>query len=158
MLLCAGIEPNPGPLQVSTAHVPSDVTAVPSFLPRDTIWLDERDIWDCMRLAQLHMACVACTVLISDGLHRSASWMRMAKQSMKSYCIIRIRADLYNGLMDAVRADDGVRGNAVGMPIILPSSFVGGARSMREKYQNAMAVVRVKGKPSLFITMTCNPD
>ncbi len=47
----------------------------------------------------------------------------------------KIRADLYNGLMDAVRDNDGVRGNAVGMPIILPSSFVGGARSMREKYQ-----------------------
>ncbi|KAL0021630.1 hypothetical protein WJX77_001364 [Trebouxia sp. C0004] len=69
----------------------------------------------------------------------------------------KIHADLYNGLMDAVRANDGIRGNAVGMPIILPSSFVGGARSMREKYQDAMAVVRVKGKPSLFITMTCNP-
>ncbi|KAL0029388.1 hypothetical protein WJX77_003810 [Trebouxia sp. C0004] len=69
----------------------------------------------------------------------------------------KIRADMYNGLMDAVRANDGIRGNAVGMPIILPSSFIGGARSMREKHQDAMAVVTVKGKPSLFITMTCNP-
>ncbi len=60
----------------------------------------------------------------------------------------KIRADLYNGLMDAVRADDGVSGNVVGTPIILPSSFVGGARSMREKYQ-----VRVTTASACYIDL-----
>ena len=47
----------------------------------------------------------------------------------------KIRADLYSGLSDAVRADDTILGRAVGAPVILPSSFHGGARSMRAKYQ-----------------------
>ncbi len=41
--------------------------------------------------------------------------------------------------------------------IYLPSSFTGGPRNMQVKYQNAMAVVARKGKPSFFITMTTNP-
>ena len=28
---------------------------------------------------------------------------------------------------------------------------------MMQNYQDAMAIVRSKGKPDLFITMTCNP-
>ena len=47
----------------------------------------------------------------------------------------KIRADLYSGLSDAARADDTILGRAVGTPVILPSTFHGGARSMREKYQ-----------------------
>ncbi|TBU13530.1 helitron-like helicase [Hamiltosporidium tvaerminnensis] len=29
---------------------------------------------------------------------------------------------------------------------------------MKQKYQDAMAIVRKYGKPDLFITMTCNPN
>ena len=29
---------------------------------------------------------------------------------------------------------------------------------MHQKYQDAMAIVRKKGKPSFFVTMTCNPN
>ena len=28
---------------------------------------------------------------------------------------------------------------------------------MNSRYQDAMAIVRVKGKPDLFVTFTCNP-
>ena len=28
---------------------------------------------------------------------------------------------------------------------------------MSSRYQDAMAIVRVKGKPDLFVTFTCNP-
>lgn len=35
---------------VSAVHVPSEVTAVPSFLSGDARWLNKRDIWNCMRL------------------------------------------------------------------------------------------------------------
>lgn len=46
-----------------------------------------------------------------------------------------IRADLYNGVADAFQVDDGVSARALGVPVILPASFHGEARSMREKYQ-----------------------
>ena len=47
--------------------------------------------------------------------------------------------------------------NAVGSQVILSSTFTGGPRYMRQLYQDAMAIVRKKGKPDLFITMTANP-
>ncbi|CAH9063416.1 unnamed protein product [Cuscuta europaea] len=68
----------------------------------------------------------------------------------------KLRADVYNGLTDAV-----VRGetnpNTQGKRIILPSSFTGGARYMIQNYQDAMAIVTQFGNPDLFITFTCNP-
>jgi hypothetical protein len=42
--------------------------------------------------------------------------------------------------------------------ILLPSSFVGGPRYMRENYQDCMEIVRQFGKPDLFITMTLGGD
>lgn len=77
-----------------------------------------------------------------------------------------IRADLYQNLRDAVSAHDHQRANggdgrdalSVGTRVVLPASFSGGPRDMHKRYQDAMAVVRKKGKPSLFITMTCNPQ
>lgn len=68
----------------------------------------------------------------------------------------QIRADRYNSLRQglAETADDEPH---LGRSIILPSSYIGGPRYMREIYQDAMAIVRDKGGPSLFITMTTNP-
>ena len=40
---------------------------------------------------------------------------------------------------------------------ILPSSFINSPRYMHKLFQDAMSVVRVFGKPDLFITFTCNP-
>ena len=40
---------------------------------------------------------------------------------------------------------------------VLPLSFSGGPRYMHQRAQDAMSYVRKFGKPSLFITMTCNP-
>ncbi|XP_071687462.1 uncharacterized protein [Rutidosis leptorrhynchoides] len=45
----------------------------------------------------------------------------------------------------------------IGNRVVLPSSFTGGARYMRENYLDAMAIVRAFGHPDLFITFTCNP-
>ncbi len=50
----------------------------------------------------------------------------------------------------------GEGGSKVGR-IYLPSSFTGGPRNMAMKYQDAMAVVNRRGKPSFFVTQTCNP-
>ncbi|CAK9303228.1 unnamed protein product [Gordionus sp. m RMFG-2023] len=45
----------------------------------------------------------------------------------------------------------------LGRAVILPSSFQGSERNMRERYHDAMAIVSKFGKPDLFITFTCNP-
>ncbi len=67
----------------------------------------------------------------------------------------QIRAELYNGLQDAMISGDSATN--VGQRIILPSSFISGPRQMHKLYQDGMAIVRVFGKPDLFITITCNP-
>lgn len=70
-----------------------------------------------------------------------------------------IRAELYQNLADAYTAHDPNSGEALqaGKRVVLASSFTGGPRDQHQRYQDAMAVVRKRGKPSLFITMTCNP-
>lgn len=69
-----------------------------------------------------------------------------------------IRAALYSGLEDAVGADgDQVNLEQVGRRIILPSSYIGGARHMYQIYQDSMCISSHSGKVDLFLTMTCNP-
>ena len=69
-----------------------------------------------------------------------------------------LRAEVYQGLADAVERTDGqIDGSQIGRKIILPSSFTGGARYQYHLYQDAMGIVRHFGKPDFFITFTCNP-
>ncbi|CAK9291044.1 unnamed protein product [Gordionus sp. m RMFG-2023] len=69
----------------------------------------------------------------------------------------KLRAELYQGIHDSILEGDTNADN-LGRRIILPSSFTGGSRRhMHQLYQDAMAIVRCFGKPSLFITFTCNP-
>lgn len=68
----------------------------------------------------------------------------------------QLRSDLYQGVADAVAAGDS--GRTTGTRVVLPSSFTGSPRYMHQMYQDAMALVRVHGKPDLFITFTCNPN
>jgi len=44
-----------------------------------------------------------------------------------------------------------------GKHVILPSSYKGSPRDNIQRYCDSMAMVRELGKPSYFITMTCNP-
>ncbi|XP_022019109.1 uncharacterized protein LOC110919137 [Helianthus annuus] len=44
-----------------------------------------------------------------------------------------------------------------GKPVILPSSFTGGARFMQQNYLDAMALCKWYGYLDFFITITCNP-
>ena len=46
---------------------------------------------------------------------------------------------------------------AVGSVYILPSSFIGSPRAMKQAYQDAMAICGKHGKPTFFLTFTCNP-
>ncbi|KAH9096020.1 hypothetical protein Ae201684P_010223 [Aphanomyces euteiches] len=66
-----------------------------------------------------------------------------------------LRSDTYRAVHDAVSHDVDV--NSIGKRIVLPSSCTGGPRYMRQRYLDAMAIVRKYGRPDLFITVTCNP-
>lgn len=69
-------------------------------------------------------------------------------------------ADAYQGLMDHVNQNHDLNApdlGAAGRRVILPSTFAGSPRYMKQCYHDAMAIVRKYGKPDLFITFTCNP-
>jgi hypothetical protein len=67
----------------------------------------------------------------------------------------RLRADLYNGLQDAILG--GADLTDVGQRVILPSTFIGSPRHMAEQYHDAMAIVSNTSNPDVFITFTANP-
>ena len=69
----------------------------------------------------------------------------------------QLRAENYSTFADAVLQDDANPQN-IGQKVILPSTFIGGPRYMHQRTQDAMSYVRKYGRPSLFITMTCNPS
>lgn len=66
----------------------------------------------------------------------------------------RLRADTYSNVRAAHAGGRVAR--EVGTRVVLPATFTGGPRYMQQQYQDAMAIVRDRGNPSLFITMTCN--
>ena len=68
----------------------------------------------------------------------------------------KIRADLYQGVVDCVNAGE-VQPSRVGQRVVLPASFMGGPRDLRRRFMDAMTLVQDDGKPDIFLTMTCNP-
>ena len=66
----------------------------------------------------------------------------------------KMRIERWQNLHDHVCAGDGT---PAGKRIILGPAFTNGPRNQHAKFQDAMAIVRDRGKPSLFITFTCNP-
>jgi hypothetical protein len=68
----------------------------------------------------------------------------------------KIRADKYGQVQDALNRQDGSLED-IGTRVILPSSFVGSPRYMGQLLQDSLAIVRKRGKPAFFLTMTCNP-
>jgi len=68
-----------------------------------------------------------------------------------------LRVECYQGLIDFLAEEAEHRNLRAGNLFILPKEFIGGPRYMREKYQDAMSIVRKFGRPDLFITFTCNP-
>lgn len=68
-----------------------------------------------------------------------------------------IRKEFLQGVVDAMASGE-TEGSRVGQRIVLPSSFIGGPRNMRQKYIDAMTLVQKFGKPDIFLTMTSNPN
>ncbi|KAJ9544141.1 hypothetical protein OSB04_023848 [Centaurea solstitialis] len=69
---------------------------------------------------------------------------------------VKIRADLYQGVVDCVNAGE-VQARRIGQRVVLPTSFSGGPRDMRRRYLDAMTLVQDDEKPDMFLTVTCNP-
>ena len=64
----------------------------------------------------------------------------------------------YQRLVDHLNNTANDMNCQVGKIVILPSTFVGSPRYMMQNYQDAMAIVHMKEKPDLFITMMCHPN
>lgn len=69
----------------------------------------------------------------------------------------KLRTEVYNNLVDLLSKGDVDTAN-VGQGFILPSSFVGSARYMQQNFLDSLAVCRNIGYPTIFLTMTCNPN
>ena len=72
----------------------------------------------------------------------------------------RLRAELYQGLHDAVAdpvAKTGTEKTQIGTQVILPATYPGCPRAMQQNYLDALAIVRKYGRLDYFITMTANP-
>ncbi|XP_029175125.1 uncharacterized protein LOC114943640 [Nylanderia fulva] len=68
----------------------------------------------------------------------------------------QLRAELYSGLMDHLDNRAQNEGITVGVPVILPSSFMGSPRNMQERYQDVFAYAGViefqkRGLPHLHL-------
>ena len=70
------------------------------------------------------------------------------------YHLTKSKAESYQGLMDAASNNDL---HHAGKVIILPASIMGTPRWYVEQTQDALAIVRALGKPTLFLTLTANP-
>ena len=68
-----------------------------------------------------------------------------------------IKPDTYKGLHDYMQNSTNDINGQIGKTVILPSTFIGSPRHMQQCYQDAMAIINNKGKPDIFLTMTCNP-
>lgn len=91
--------------------------------------------------------------LVDSYLQVEANDLNFARTKQK-----QLRAELYQGLADHVENLARNANVAAGVPVILPSSFEGSARNMRERCKDAMSIFSKWGAPDLFITFTANPS
>ncbi|XP_021953572.1 uncharacterized protein LOC110850450 [Folsomia candida] len=69
----------------------------------------------------------------------------------------KLRAELYQGLVDHIANLANNANVPAGVATILPSSFEGSPRNMAERCKDAMAIFAKWGAHDLFITFTANP-
>ena len=72
----------------------------------------------------------------------------------------KIRSETYIGLHDHIENKARAKGMRCGKRVILPSTYDGSPRNIRERYHDAMAICMTEGQggaPDLFITITANP-
>ncbi|CAN6894805.1 unnamed protein product [Brassica oleracea var. botrytis] len=84
--------------------------------------------------------------------------MRIVSSCFSSFWLIPIpiRSDSFDSIQQAEN-DGKVDMHDQGSRYLLPASFTGSPRYMKNMYLDAMAVCKYFGFPDLFITFTCNP-
>ncbi|KAF8105764.1 hypothetical protein N665_0156s0018, partial [Sinapis alba] len=75
-------------------------------------------------------------------------YLRMNQKCLRSDCIDSIKQAENDGKIDM---------HEQGSRFLLPASFTGGPRYMKNMYLDAMAICKHFGFPGMFITYTCNP-
>ncbi|CDF40970.1 ATP dependant DNA helicase PIF1 [Chondrus crispus] len=74
----------------------------------------------------------------------------------------QLRAADYTSLRDSLgdsrRAEDEADAVRAGRLFILPSTYIGGDRYMRQQMHDIIAISNQIGHPDIFLTMTCNPS
>ncbi|AFR92859.1 hypothetical protein CNAG_00729 [Cryptococcus neoformans var. grubii H99] len=84
------------------------------------------------------------------------AWAQVESGRLRFHESIRdnYRKDVWQGVADS--AEQGLDTYEIGTRIILPSSFINGPRSFYALYQDAMAIIKLCGKPDIFLTFTWN--
>nr|GEY86285.1 DNA helicase [Tanacetum cinerariifolium] len=139
------------------------------------IVIDQR-IGQPQRVSKLHPSYMALQFSLpfvygEDGYSKDIKMVRVSGMSsdedrrltMKAYYSIDfirahqndIRNEYLSGIYDAIICRDS-DGSDCGGRLILPQSFIGGPCYMYAHYLDALAICRVHGNPSYFITFTCN--
>ncbi|XP_063781333.1 LOW QUALITY PROTEIN: uncharacterized protein LOC134929683 [Pseudophryne corroboree] len=90
--------------------------------------------------------------LVDSYLQVEANRLNYIRHNQK-----RLRAEQYQGLADHVANMADHNHIAAGVPIILPSTFEGSPRHMRERCCDAMSIFAKWGAPDVFVTFTANP-
>src|SRR5277367_5278029 len=90
--------------------------------------------------------------IVDSYLQVEANNLNFIRQNQK-----QLRTELYQGLADHMENVAQNAGLHAGIPVILPSSFEGSPRNMRERCADAMSIFAKLGAPDLFITFTANP-
>ena len=88
---------------------------------------------------------------VSSGLE--AKQLKHIRQHQQT-----LRAEHYQRLADHVAHMAQNANVQAGVAVILPSSFKGSPRNMRERCNDAMSIFGKWGSPDLFITFTANPN
>ena len=88
------------------------------------------------------------------------SWSKVLEhkvnQLRKPHMQRQLRVDKYKDLQRYVQNRAERQNAKPGKVVVMPSTFLGGPKYMRQQYYNAMAICRNSGAPDLFITMTAS--
>ncbi len=73
-----------------------------------------------------------------------------------------LRAENYTALRELLGDSGGPNDESEavrsGRLVVLPSTYIGGERYMRQKMHDIIATSNKMGHPDIFLTMTCNPN
>ena len=84
------------------------------------------------------------------------SYALVEEERLRFYRSDAFQNQLRRTSFDHIVRSDAQLGAQIGQRVILPASYMGSPRNMYLRYADAMALVRRYGKPSFFITFTCN--